>query len=384
MTGQGCLSIMAFMALEKACLKIIIAALLCLQAALYAPQGQAQTPAQQKEAAQNWEICNETSFSLRVATATGQSGKIISQGWDRIRAGSCISRKSDPNAARFVFAESAPAHWGGIREWNGPVNLCAADEDFTADNTVNCAFQDMGVRGFLAIAPDEPVTTFVEAADYGSNATTAGIQRLLRDNGYPISRIDGVAGKRTLRTLSTYLKDNQFSQTLSVEDQLDRLETTALKKIKTIGLTLCNQSTAKIWTAIGYRRRGQWESRGWWAIEADSCLQPYTNTLEGAELYYYAQQENNDTQDHSAEESAGETVNAQSDKTLRTASAQPNQFCIAESRFSALGRENCIDNGYRAANFRAVPSDKDGMTISLTDADFAPTSATGSAIGLRR
>jgi len=60
--------------------------------------------------------------------------------------------------------------------------------------------------------------------------------------------------------------------------------------------------------------------------------------------------------------------------------ATPSQFCIADSRFAVMGREDCSGQGYTAANFRPLPIDKEGMKIEVSDADFATT--TGS--GLRR
>jgi len=65
------------------------------------------------------------------------------------------------------------------------------------------------------------------------------------------------------------------------------------------------------------------------------------------------------------------------DKAMRSVAATPTQFCVSEAKFSVLGRENCSDYGYLAANFRVVAADKDGLTVDLTDADFAEPSASG-------
>ena len=48
----------------------------------------------------------------------------------------------------------------------------------------------------------------------------------------------------------------------------------------------------------------------------------------------------------------------------------PAPFCIAESRFAALGREKCLEQGYAAVDFRPLPADVDVQVIRLTDADF--------------
>lgn len=315
----------------------------------------------------NWQICNETSFSLRIATAQNGTGLTAANGWDKLRAGSCLETLISIGVPKFVYAESVGAHRGGIREWKGTIPLCAQDEDFAADPTIACSLQAMYERDFMAVDPDEPITTLVEIENFGSKAQTAGIQRLLQDNGYEISRVDGIAGRRTSRTLGQFLKDNDLPSSLSVEEQLDALEAAALEKVKTIGLTLCNRSNNEVWTAIGRRRKGNWESRGWWKIPATGCQQVFTESLIDADLSFYASQV------------GGMDENGASlpDKALRTLAATPTQFCISESRFAVLGKDNCADNGYKAANFRVLPMDQDGLTIDLTDADFA---ASGSGL----
>lgn len=316
-----------------------------------------------------WEICNETSFSLRLAYGWQESKETnpIAKGWTRLRAGSCLTTDIDNGQTKFLFAESSKAHRGGIREWKGNIPICSNDADFQSDPTIGCALQDMKVRDYMPVASDEAVTTLVEIDNFKTKAATAGIQRLLRDNGYEISRVDGLAGRRTSRTLSRFLKDNELSASLSVEEQLDALETAALEKVKTVGLTLCNRSSNQIWAAIGLRRKGNWESRGWWKIDPEDCQQVYSESLIDADLSFYASQ------------NGGLSANGEKmpDKAMRSLAATPTQFCISDAKFSVLGRESCSDFGYMAANFRVVPGDKEGLSVDLTDADFAEPSVTG-------
>ncbi len=324
------------------------------------------TPAEQA-AEPAWQICNETSFALRIATATSVEGNVQPRGWDNLHAGSCLSVDAPPDTPRFVYAESSPVHRGGIREWKGEVQLCASDKDFIADSAIGCALQNLTSRNYIAVDPAEAVTTFMEIEDFGSKARTAGIQRLLKDNGYPITRIDGVEGRRTSKTLAKFIKDQGLTASMTGEDELAALEAAALEKSKTVGLTVCNKSSANIWTAIGRRRKGNWESRGWWSIEPEKCGQVFTESLISSDLAYYA------IQDGIIEETGAQGP----DRKLRSQAAKPSQFCVAESRFSVMGRDSCSDQGYRAANFRNLPIDKDGITIDLTDADFAEPSPSG-------
>ena len=322
-------------------------------------------PAEAEE--KKWSVCNETSFALRIATASGPLGQLTSRGWDKLRAGGCLETDISVNEPKYVFAESSPAHRGGIREWKGTIALCAKDEDFIADPTIGCSLQAMYQRDFMAVSPDEAVTDLVEIENFGSKAKTAGIQRLLQDNGYDITRVDGLAGRRTSKTLSQFLKDNELPSSLTVDEQLDALEAAALDYVKTIGLTVCNGSSEEIWTAIGRRRKGNWESRGWWKIDTGGCTQVFTESLFNSDLSFYASQESGFDEDGQNRPS----------KAIRTLAAAPTQFCISDSRFSVLGKDNCADNGYKAANFRAIPMDQEGLTIELTDADFAQTNPSG-------
>ena len=127
---------------------------------------------------------------------------------------------------------------------------------------------------------------------------------------------------------------------------------------------------------------GAWTSQGWWQVGQGQCLRPYTHSIQGTEAHYYALQEGTSQPETTEEQnaSAEPTSAPMPDKHLRSVSAQPSQFCIAEAKFSALGREYCAEAGYSAANFRPLPTDKDGAKVILTDKDFiAP-----SPVGLRR
>jgi len=289
------------------------------------------------------------------------------RGWIQIRSGGCHTETVTPNSPRYVFAESAPIHMGRIREWKGKVKLCASSEDFSADATRSCALQDLETRDYLQVDPSERNTTFIEPDNFSENAVTAGIQRLLRDNGYQISRIDGLPGRRTSRQMDRFLKDNDLPRTTTIGQRFDALIKGARDRQDKIGLKVCNKSTALIWTAVASRNKADWESRGWWPITPEECARPITDSLEKTDTHIYAVQE----------QPLDEDENPVADKYLRTIAAKPTQFCIAEGIFSALGNELCVDRGYEAVNFRALPTDIDGTTVTLTDADFTTPNATG-------
>jgi len=331
-----------------------------------APLSHTQTPAQYTG---GWKVCNETSFIIRLATAALRGGKMTPEGWTRLRSGDCTDVDAPAGSPRYVFAESDPVHLGGIREWKGEIPLCADTEDFSANATIDCALQDMESRNFFQVDPAELTTTLIEPDNFGARSVNAGIQRLLRDNGYRVSRIDGLMGRRTSRTLRNFLKTKDKPRTISDTEKIDLLAKAANTLQDSIGLTFCNRTQSKIWTALAFRDEGRWESRGWWPVTIGECLRPFTESLKGSDAHFYALQE----------QELDET-GPRPDKHLRNITPKPSQFCIAESRFASIGRDYCSDRGYVPANFRPVPTDKDGQQVLLTESDFSEPST----LGLRR
>ena len=312
--------------------------------------------------AQAWEVCNETSFVQRVAVATTIDGAVTPKGWTRARPGQCLTFIADEISPRYVYAESSVAHQGDIREWKGRNRLCADKEDFTANTEVSCALQNMTTRDYLAVDPAEAVTRLVEIEDFGERAATAGVQRLLRDVGYSISKIDGREGRRTRRSLSAFFKDRDMRTPPTEGEIIDALEAAAMEAQDGFGISVCNSAAQNMWLAIARREDAGWEARGWWAVEPDSCLRPQSQSIKGQDAHIFA---------------LLETPSGGDDLRLKSGAAVPSQFCIAQSRFSSTGRENCADRGYRAAGFRPLPTDKDGVKVVLSEADFAAPSPDG-------
>jgi len=349
---------------------LLTTALFILPLSAYAQEAELPPPPMTPSAA--WEICNETSYIIRLATAYMREGTISPKGWDKARPGECINHTVPLRSQRYVFAESDPVHQGGIREWTGSVPLCVSHKEFIADATKSCQLQNLETRNYLAVDPQDPLTTFIEPDNFGKNAATAGMQRLLKDSGYKITRVDGLPGRRTMRTISTFKKDNKLNKNIDDNTLIDALAKAATEKQKEVGLEVCNKSSGKIWTAVATRDDGDWKSRGWWTIEQGTCLRTLTKALQGTEAHYYALAEN------LIEGENGTEIGP--DKRLRSVATTPAQFCVAEAKFSALGREYCAEAGYAVANFRPVPTDNDGIRVTLTDQDFA----TPSAVGLRQ
>jgi len=317
----------------------------------------------------NWDVCNETSFVLRFASAFIRSDRMQVAGWTQIQPGGCVTLTPPKDSPRFLFAESLPIHKGGIREWKGNFELCAAEEDFTSDATDKCQLKNLETRDYFAVKPSERQTAFIEPSDFGVTAEIAGLQRLLQDAGYKITRIDGLSGRRTLRTIASAKSDLEQDKNATNQELMAALIPKAENTRDTIGLDLCNDGTERIYTAIAIQQDGNWTSWGWWPVDVGACVKPFDRSLIGTQAHIYALQE-----------SKTEDGKPNPDRRLRSEVVTPAPFCIAESRFAALGREKCLEQGYAAVDFRPVPDDVDVQVIRLTDADFVE----GGGDGLRR
>lgn len=319
----------------------------------------------------DWNICNETSFILRLAHATLREGEVKARGWQNIQPAQCLTEKVIRGAPRFLFAESSSVHRGGIREWKGDIMLCAAEPDFESSATDNCRVKNYETRDYFAVKPDEDTTTLIEPSDFGDKALTAGTQRLLRDAGYKVTAIDGLPGRRTSRSLREFKKAEELEVMPEGAALLSALSEAAKKVVEEIGLKVCNESDTRIFSAIGLQEDGNWTSRGWWAVEPQSCTRPITRSLMGLDTHYYALKEPVTEENAVAPINGADLAAVQEDLRLRSVATIPAQFCIAESQFSALGREMCLEGGYGVANFRPLPNDKEGVTITLSNSDFA-------------
>ncbi len=320
--------------------------------------GQTNPPGEVAAQQPPWQVCNETSFVLDIASVTmpdAQSARIlVSQGWIKLRPGACQAVAARKGAPRFVYARSASFHQGGIRQWQGPHNYCVAADNYSFSIGGDCQAQNLSTANFLRIIPTEQRTAFVEPADYGKKAQMAGLQRLLIDNNYALPRIDGIDGRRTMNLLDTFLEKQNLGTTISAEAKYEALEQAALASQPDIGVSFCNNSEARIWTAIGTLEDEGWKSTGWWPVEPQACVQVYNSSLLGKQAHYYARQENAEGRD----------------KILNILSGAARELCIGEARFSAYTHGFCEDRGYVVAKFKALAEDEAGVVINLQDLDF--------------
>jgi len=331
------------------------------------PAARAQAPAPAPDTVEQppWEVCNETSFILNVATAIvpvgNKNAPLSVQGWLKLRPGKCEIIPAEKSTPRFVYARSAVFHQGGVREWKGAHEYCLGEKDFKAEINIDCALQNFGTAKYLRIIPTEARTTFVEPANFRSKASTAGLQRLLMENGYDIKRIDGQTGKRTSKTLNTFLKDQDLKRDISIDEKYGALQQAAIKSHENAGVEICNKAKSRMWAAITFPTDTGWESRGWWPIDAGQCTRPYTESIKGKDLFVYARLE----------------TKGAADKILSVKASESREFCISEAAFASVRHEFCADQGYVSARFKKIPSDKTGAQITFKANDFTGAVVSG-------
>ncbi|HFB54508.1 MAG TPA: DUF1036 domain-containing protein [Hellea balneolensis] len=351
----------------------MVACLVSCLTPLYAmAQSEDGTDQETPTAPPQWEACNETSFVLDIAHVTvpqdAETTALVSRGWLELIPGQCQIIDARKGTPRFIYARSAYFHQGGQRQWAGTHDYCIhtahLDEDRNYVHKIDgtCSGKGLEVAKFIRVIPTEQRTAFTEPSEYGKKkAKTAGIQRLLRDNGQAIERIDGISGRRTTQTLTKFLKSRDVETANDTAVIYDTLITGAKETIENTGVRLCNQGTARIWTALGYKEGSGWTSKGWWPVDPNQCVHPFTSSLVGQEMYYYARMENKNGPD----------------KILKSFVGAVKELCVGEAVFAAHEHQYCEGQGYITARFIAVPEGKAGVRLAIQDKDFVGAAISG-------
>lgn len=309
-------------------------------------------------AAAQWTVCNRSTYVIETAVAFTEAGRRVTQGWTRIRPMSCeaVLTEALTPGDHFLFARTSSAHKGGRHTWSGTEELCVDTGDFSLAGEAVCEEVGFMTRRFARIAVDEPEkrTTLSEPRNYRGNEdriTTAGLQRLLADNGYDMGDLDGFAGRRTTRAVRDFVRSQNLEDEPPRDELIDLLEAAARRNASVGGLTVCNEAEDRAWTAVAVRVDERWESRGWWPLETGQCATIFDQPLDQPAYYVYAA--------------------LRDDGEDRPLAAGSEVFCLAETRFAILGRENCAGRGHTPGRFATVLADDNGVArIELQSDDF--------------
>jgi uncharacterized membrane protein len=306
-----------------------------------------------------WQICNETSFVLEAATGRPDGRAIVVQGWTRLRPGECRLAVSAPleRGTHYLFARTSSAHRGGRRQWGGDARLCVdPTSTFTIENPPQCAAMSLEERRFRRVQinkRDTWRTSFAEAQPYTqARARQAGLQRLLSDAGYEIREgRRGVDPRRIAQAIAQFRAASRLAPNASEDQLIDALETGARRRAVQVGLTLCNRTRGRVWTAVARRRGEGWESRGWWGLAAGGCVRTIDEVLT-QDLYFVH-------------------ASLESDAGPRYLAAGGEPFCTSPARFAVLGREACESRYYGSALFTPIGArDRDGLVVDFEERDF--------------
>lgn len=310
------------------------------------------------QATTGWSVCNETSMIVETATGRPSGSDVIVEGWMRVRPGECRVLLPAPlnPGPHFLYGRSSRAYRGGIREWTGEYEYCVdAQGSFSVESPPDCVSMGLEARKFKPVLIESKTrwtTTLKETEKWDrKKAKAAGIQRLLDDAGVEATKIDGYIGRRTRGAIADFLKERKLPADTDDNKLMDYLEQVAIERARNIGLTLCNRTEERLWTAVGRRRGEGWESRGWWPIEAGACERVIDESLLASPHYVFAEMET----------PAG----------VKRLSGAVEPFCISRSHFAILGRDECEANFYDTARFIETVEPENGkLVFEMFDRDF--------------
>ncbi|HEX7776407.1 MAG TPA: DUF1036 domain-containing protein [Parvibaculum sp.] len=296
----------------------------------------------------DYKFCNATSYVLEGAIGVKADIDWRSQGWVQVLPGSCASALAGPvqTADYFVFARSIDAHQGATKYFSGAERFCTLPKPFSIVGRENCPLRGYEASEFIRVAVKagaDWTTTFGEPRGFSlEDAEVAGAQRLLRDNGFHVPKIDGIAAKNTLRSVMAFQRSigRDANGTIDTELLTALIDGAAREEAKT-GLNLCNRTRFLVWGAVGFTAEDQDMSSGWIRVEPGQCVKAIKGKLGAHPYYVYAE---------AADDKGG--VAKQGGRPLVWSGS--DAFCTKTTRFEIRGRDACGTRGYDERRFMRV------------------------------
>ena len=292
-----------------------------------------------------FEYCNNTSFYLFTALGhEARNGDVRTEGWWLVRPGECRIVEPEPlqGGTYFTYAESHPAHQGGIRTWGGRSRLCTNRGLFTIDEQGDCFSRDFEPREFERIdvgGESTWTTNLTETNDYQPEAARhAAAQRLLNEVGLEAGPVDGYLGRRTRRAIETFSTDNGIRNSQIVSnDLLDALIGQAVEHQELAGYQFCNRTGIELYAAMGYTEDDAWRTEGWWALAPGTCTKAINDALPSEQIYTYA----------IGYQPNGDQIEFDGDYPL----------CVGDQAFEIVGNVDCESRGYVTMGFERVETE---------------------------
>ncbi|HEX4179142.1 MAG TPA: DUF1036 domain-containing protein [Rhizomicrobium sp.] len=214
-----------------------------------------------------------------------------------------------------------------MKDANFTIKQAVTQPYCTADDTFPLPFAALDNRGkadWTMNFDEQPAMSLTEAQ-------LAGVKRLLKDNGYAVTRIDGKPDKATGAALADFRKRMHFASDAGNAELFTILEKEARRRIAPAGYTVCNDAREPLLVALGQIDKGNAMSQGWWTVEPGSCAKTMTAPLASDAIYIMAQRK-----------SGGTLVGG------------PQRFCTTTAAFEIRGNTNCAARGFTDSGFAAT------------------------------
>jgi uncharacterized membrane protein len=301
------------------------------------------------------QVCNRTSYVLYAAEGWTIGVDNFTQGWTRIVPGSCATPiKTMLTASNYyLYARSSQAHGGNARAWGGALQLCAKDTNFSLKTPATSPSCTSGDAFTVPFAPVDThrmqswTATLTESPAIATDdaARVAGIERLLRDNGYKFA--NAAQRNDAMTRFRTKLKIAPHATTA---DLFDALETEAMKASSPAGYSICNDTAGELWTALAFRQGKESLAAGWWKIPAGACAHALTQPLALDKVYIHAEGHNKP-----------QLVSG------------PDKFCTTNITFQVTKTGNCKARGLSETGFAATGTKgRSGYTVHIGEKGLLP------------
>lgn len=305
-------------------------------------------------------FCNETSYVIDAAFAKKAKNIWQTQGWFRLYPGFCeiVIKKSLRQKIYYVHARSVFEHRGAVKLFGGTKIFCvdSPKRNFTIKSRVLCREKGGEKTGFarIKIGASNFKQRFQEAKPFHSSnhAMVAGVQRLLRENGFEIGDIDGYWGKLTQRTIQEFQRSIKLRPTGVINQKLfDQLLVGAENMLGVrSGFKLCNQTRYLVWASVGYRainksndfQTQRFESKGWVKVLPEDCAMLLRENLGQPRYYIYAEAVDKD----------GSIIYKSNGEPLVWLGDFP--MCLKRLKFKIENRKQCAKRGFQQAPFRRI------------------------------
>jgi uncharacterized membrane protein len=307
------------------------------------------------------QLCNRASYVVEAAIGIEDGGSAATRGWFRVDPGQCrVVMQGAVESERFyVHARALPVYGASPLARTGHADLCVAEGAFLVAGARHCTKPGQRLARFTEVKPSESdqglTANLTEEADYSmEQARLAGIQRLLVIAGYDANPIDGIEGRRTESALAQFLKERGLSTETAEAPAFFDILIDSVKRPAGAGFAWCNETPHTVMAAVGVDDKGAVVTRGWYRIDAGTCLKPEISGRP-RRLYSYAE----------AVDANGQAI-TRADKPLSWGGAA--LFCTRNVKFELNDHRDCAGKGLTTTGFSVIElSDRAGATVRLRE-----------------